>query len=72
MGKILNPTQNFGNVPDALSPLSANVETIICVYDCSGNTITVDTPHPTFSNGRGKDVVQMNLVQLGGQNGLYS
>lgn len=65
-----NPTQYYGSVPDALAPLSANTEYKMCVSDCSGSTITVDTPHATYTNERGKAVVQMNTVVLGGENGL--
>jgi hypothetical protein len=53
-------------------PISAGTETIMCVIDCSGNTITVVPPHPTYLNEYGKAVVQLNYVQLGGMNGLNS
>jgi len=68
---ILTPISNFGNVPEALAPISANTESDVCVHDCDGNSILIKTPHPTFTNGRGKAIVQMNLVQLGGENGVY-
>jgi hypothetical protein len=69
---IFLPFDNFANVPDALAPISANTETKVCVTDCANNTATfTNTPHPTFTNGRGKSIVQMNLVQLGGENGVY-
>jgi hypothetical protein len=53
-------------------PISAGTETIMCVIDCSGNTITVVPPHPTYLNEYGKAVVQLNYIELGGMNGLNS
>lgn len=55
-----------------MSNISANTENTICVTDCSGNTKTIIPPHPVFSDVTGGTVTQLNLVQLGGQNGLYS
>jgi len=63
------PSQFFNNVPDALAPLSANTEYRICIV-CSGETLSVSVPHPTYSDGRGKAIVQLNAVALGGENGL--
>ena len=51
----LTPTQFFGNVPDALAPLSANTEYRICIV-CSGETLSVSVPHPTYTDGRGKAI----------------
>jgi hypothetical protein len=64
----------FLDCEDCVSPppISAGTETIMCVIDCSGNTITVVPPHPTYLNEYGKAVVQLNYVQLGGMNGLNS
>ena len=53
-------------------PISAGTETIMCVIDCSGNTITVVPPHPTYLNEFGKSVVQLDAIELGGFNGLNS
>lgn len=57
---------------------SANTEQPVCILDCSGNTITVYPPHPVWTDG-GTDaagnlrvIVQMDAVELGGQNGYYS
>ena len=70
---ILNPISYFENVPEALAPLSAGTETKVCVTDCDTNTAKLlDTPHPTYTNGRGKAIVQMDMVQMGGENGVYS
>ena len=53
-------------------PISAGTETIMCVLDCSGNTITVVPPHPTWTNAYGKAVVLLDAIELGGMNGLNS
>jgi hypothetical protein len=63
------PTLFFGNVPDALAPLSANTEYKICV-NCNGTNVLVDVPHPTYTDGRGKAIVQLNAITLGGEFGL--
>lgn len=64
----------FLDCEDCVSPppISAGTETIMCVLDCSGNTITVVPPHPTYLNEYGKAVVQLNMIELGGMNGLNS
>ena len=58
--------------------LSANTESFesnpeyeVCV-SCSGNTYTVQTPHPVWTNLYGEPVTQMDAVVLGGVNGLNS
>lgn len=51
-------------------PYSANTEYSLCVLDCSGNTVTLDFPHPVWTNNYGNSVTQLDAVQLGGQNGL--
>ena len=48
---------------------SANTENTVCV-ECSGNTVTVIPPHPTWTDNQGNDVIQMNAITLGGHNGL--
>jgi hypothetical protein len=62
----------FDTCSGCTAPISAGTETIVCVIDCSGNTITVVPPHPTYLNEYGKAVVQLNMVELGGMNGLNS
>lgn len=54
-----------------MAELSANTETFICVPDCefTGST-AVAPPHPVWTNGSGDSVIQMNMVVLGGPNGL--
>ena len=56
-------------------PTSAGTETLICVEICgpSGTTVTqVVPPHPVWTNGYGTQVTQLNMVVLGGPNGLNS
>jgi hypothetical protein len=70
----IQPVLLFPNVPDALAPLSAGTEVKICVVsDCDPTTkMLIDVPHPTYLNEYGKAVVQLNMVELGGINGLNS
>jgi hypothetical protein len=51
---------------------SANTETKICVIDCDGNTTLITPPHPVWSDLTGGTVVQLNMVTLGGPDGLNS
>ena len=52
-----------------LPPLSSNTETTICQEICDNSVITINPPHPTYTNSAGREVVQMNAVLIGG-NGL--
>jgi len=52
-------------------PTSAGTIYYECVI-CDGVATTVNPPHPVYSNQYGQDVVQLNAVQLGGENGLYN
>ena len=61
----------FINCEECNQPLSGGSEYIGC-YTCSGDTQTVELPHPTWTNLSGKAVVQMDAVVLGGINGLNS
>jgi hypothetical protein len=52
-------------------PRSANTETFICVPDCEFTESTpVSPPHPVWTDGYGTAVTQLNMVVLGGPNGL--
>jgi YVTN family beta-propeller protein len=53
------------------SPRSANTENFICIPDCefTGST-AVAPPHPVWTDGYGREVTQLNMVVLGGPNGL--
>jgi len=57
-------------------PRSANTEVFMCEVCCpctSGGTITsVVPPHPVWTDGQGTAVTQLNMVVLGGENGLNS
>jgi hypothetical protein len=59
---------------ECLNGFSAGTESTICVVCCpctTGETITsVVPPHPTWTNGQGQAIVQLNAITLGGPNGL--
>ena len=69
---IINPGYFFPNVEEALEPLQAGTEYNVCVIDCSGNTVSITPPHPTWTNEQGKAVVLLDAIVLGGMNGLNS
>ena len=52
-------------------PTSANTPYYECRI-CDTVATTINPPHPVYSNQFGQDVVQLNAVQLGGENGLYN
>jgi hypothetical protein len=66
----------FLDCEDCVSPppISAGTEVFMCVVECgvSGDTVSISPPHPTYLNGFGKAVVQLDAVELGGTNGLNS
>jgi hypothetical protein len=51
---------------------SANTESLVCIIDCSGTTKNITPPHPVYGDLTGGTVTQLNMIQLGGENGLYS
>jgi hypothetical protein len=54
-------------------PRSANTESNLCVEICteSGTTVTsVVPPHPVWTDGYNTSVTQLNMITLGGENGL--
>ena len=65
----------FENVEELYLPTLAGTDYTACLVCCpcsSGSTVTaVEVPHAVWTNGEGEVVVQLNSVQLGGQNGLY-
>lgn len=72
----ITPILYFNDPERAEAPLSANTETVIC-YTClsdlnNGNAYyyTNTVPHPTYTNEYGQAVVQLDMVALGGPNGL--
>lgn len=55
------------------SPRSANTESNICLEICteSGTTVvSVTPPHPIWTDGYGTQVTELNMITLGGMNGL--
>ena len=67
----------FNSCSACTSPISAGTESLICIVECgvsgiSGDTVSISPPHPTYLNGFGKSVIQLNAVEIGGTNGLNS
>jgi hypothetical protein len=67
--------ENYGPFTSCLceSPRSANTEVDMCLEICTpeGNTVvSVNPPHPEWTDGYGTQVTQLNMITLGGQNGL--
>ena len=60
----------FLDCEDCNAPISAGTEYNVCVIDCSGNTVSIIPPHPTWTNGQGNAVVLLDAIGLGGMNGL--
>lgn len=73
---LTNPTIStiYTTCLECLPPLSAGTSVDICQVctDSSGTTTAtfIDAPHPTWTDGRGRSVIQLNMIELGGQNGL--
>ena len=67
---MISPSLYYETPEEALAPLSAGTEYKVCVIDCSGNTQSISVPHPTWTNTRGKAVVLLDAIELGGMNGL--
>ncbi len=59
-----------------VSASSANTEVTVCnvcTDPLSGITISsVVPPHPVWTDGQNKPIIQMNAIVLGGPNGLNS
>ncbi len=61
------------NNPDVNPPRSANTETFLCQEICTSGgttTISITPPHPVWTDGYGTAVTQLNMITLGGPNGL--
>jgi hypothetical protein len=70
---IITPVLWFRTVADALAPLSAGTESFICADDTCTNTRTLfEVPHPTWTTEFGKAIVELDMIVLGGINGLNS
>jgi hypothetical protein len=80
--EVFTPNDYYYNCPqcalDNINPnpaRSANTETLVCVTCCpcdgsSGSTFSVIPPHPVWTDGYGTSVTQLNMITLGGINGL--
>lgn len=61
-----------------MDPLSAGTfVSYICSVCTDENgvataTQVLDTPHPTYTDGQGNEIVQTQMVEIGGLNGLNS
>jgi hypothetical protein len=69
---LVSPIAFFDNCDTCNEPISAGTEVNFCEQICtdSGTTVvSVVVPHPVWTNGYGKDIIQMGMVTLGG-NGL--
>ena len=76
VGFYFNCTICNQNTPDINPPRSANTENFVCVTCCPcdgspGSTFSVTPPHPVWTDGYGTPVTQMNMIVIGGINGLY-
>jgi hypothetical protein len=75
INQIVSSNFSFENgCNECLYGFSAGTESTICVVCCpctTGETISsVSAPHPTWTNGQGQAVIQLNAITLGGPNGL--
>jgi hypothetical protein len=68
---IIEPMFFYTSFQNALQPFSSNTETIICQTLCVDAVFAeVTPPHPTFTDGYGNAILQMDMVVLGGIYGL--
>ena len=51
-------------------PRNAGAEVDICIPLCDGSVVSVNPPHPEWTDGYGTQVTQLNMITLGGPNGL--
>lgn len=51
---------------------SANTEVTICLVLCDQSVESVTPPHPVWSDLTGGTVTQLNMVVIGGPDGLNS
>lgn len=69
-GATINPVYYYGDVAGANAPLSAGTPNVVCIALCDQSVVTVDPPHPVWTNLGGKAVVITDAVALGGPFGL--
>ena len=55
------------------SATTNNSQTSFECRTCDTTTATVvNLPHPVFTNGAGREIYQLDMVVIGGENGLNS
>jgi hypothetical protein len=62
----------FDTCDECAEPIIANTggnNGEVCEDNCSGGTFTIEPPHPVYTNGQNKAIVQLNAITIGG-NGL--
>ena len=55
--------------PEPLPPISEGTEYFICNI-CDGVATEVAPPHPVWTDGAGREIILLDTVVLGGENGL--
>lgn len=71
------PNNLYPNLQQGLQPLSAGTYVSYICAICHEDGIQVatqipNTPHPVYTNGFGRAIVQTQMVELGGMNGVNS
>ena len=51
-------------------PRNSGVEVTVCVELCDQSVVSVTPPHPVWTDGFGTEVTQLDMITLGGPNGL--
>jgi hypothetical protein len=51
-------------------PRNSGVEVTVCVELCDQSVVSVIPPHPEWTDGYGTQVTQLNMITIGGPNGL--
>jgi len=51
-------------------PRNAGIEVTVCVELCDQSVVSVTPPHPVWTDGYGTQVTQLDMITLGGPNGL--
>jgi len=53
--------------------ISAGTFTSKICFECEGTATASDqTPHPVYTDGQGNEIIQLQMVAIGGPNGLNS
>jgi hypothetical protein len=51
-------------------PRNSGIEVTVCVELCDQSVVSVTPPHPVWTDGFGTEVTQLDMITLGGPNGL--